>query len=146
VPQCTQTVILSDGGPTNARTLYSDDFSVPDSGRFDMTVDWTNASSAIGVYLTPANTCDLAEFNARTCNFIVRSEPSAQKPRKISTPNFAAGNYRWLIANFSTTDESVSFQFVLSKGTSCPALTGGAPSAHASDEGEPLRVERAVKR
>jgi hypothetical protein len=111
-----------------------------------MTVDWTNASSPIGVYLTPVNTCNLEEFNARTCTFIVRSEPSGQKPRKISTPNFAAGNYRWLIANYSDTDESISYQFVLSKGTSCPALTGGSPGALSRDGGEPLQVERAVKR
>jgi hypothetical protein len=137
---CTQTVVLQDGGPVESRLLYYNDFSVPDSGRLDITVDWTSAASPIGVYLVPANTCTIQEFNARTCNFLVRSEPSTQKPRKISTPNFAAGNYRWMMGTFGEIDESLSFQFVLSKGTGCAPLTGTSPQV--SSRGEPLRIER----
>jgi len=132
-PACTQSVVASGTGTVEASTFVFHDFSVPDSGRLDTTVDWTNASSNIGVFVVPASTCALDEFNARSCNFLVRSEPSSVKPRKISTPNFAAGNYRWLIANFSDNDESVSFQFVLSKG-SCAALTGGEPTAFSGGE------------
>jgi hypothetical protein len=132
-------VVESGTGTVEANTLRYKDFSVPDSGRLDITLDWTNASSRIGVYLTPANSCTLDQFNARSCNFIVRSEPSNVKPRKISTPNFNAGNYRWLIGNFSSTDESVSFQFVLSKG-SCAALTGALPTASSGGNGlSPIR-------
>jgi hypothetical protein len=115
---------------------------VPDTGRLDITVDWTNASSDIGVYLVPANTCTLEEFNARSCNFLVLSDPSRVKPRKISTPNFNAGNYRWLLANYSDNDESVSFQFVLSKG-SCAALTGGEPTAFSGGD-HPSPIRRAI--
>jgi hypothetical protein len=120
-------VVESGSEAAKARTLYYFDFSVPDSGRLDITMDWTNPASPIGIYLVPANTCTLAEFNTRSCNFLVSSEPSSVKPRKISVPNFNAGNYRWIIANFSTNDESISYQFVLSKG-SCPALAGAVPS------------------
>ena len=133
-PPCTQSVVESGTGTLEARTIRYNDFSVPASGRLDTTVDWTNASSAIGVYLVPANTCLLDEFNARTCNFLVRSEPSSVKPRKISTPNFSAGNYRWLMANFTSSDESISFQFVLSQGP-CAAVTGGAPTAFSAGDG-----------
>jgi predicted small lipoprotein YifL len=127
---CTQTTVESGAGPAKARTLYHFDFSVPDSGRLDITMDWTNPASPVGIYLVPANTCTLAEFNARTCNFLVRSEPSSVKPRKISVANFNAGNYRWLLGTFGDTDESISYQFVLSKG-SCAALTGAQPSVSA---------------
>jgi hypothetical protein len=138
-PPCTQSVVESGTGTLEARTLRYDDFSVPDTGRLDTTVDWTNASSSIGVYVVPANTCTLDEFNARSCNFLVRSEPSSVKPRKISTPNFNAGNYRWLMGNFSDSDESISFQFVLSKGN-CAALTGGQPTAFSGgDHSSPIR-------
>jgi hypothetical protein len=123
---CTQTTLEQDSDSIPGRTYLYFDFSVPDSGRLDMTIDWTNASSLIGVYLVPANTCTVAEFNARSCNFLIRSETSV-KPRKISIPNFNAGNYRWIIANFSEGQESVSIQIVLSKGA-CAAL-GVAPSA-----------------
>jgi hypothetical protein len=129
-PPCTQTVVESDSGSVEAHTLYFFDFSVPDSGRLDVTLDWTNPASRVGIYLVPANTCDLDAFNARNCNFLVRSEPSSVKPRKISVSNFSAGNYRWLIGTFSDTDESVSYQFVLSKG-SCAALTVTPPSVSA---------------
>jgi hypothetical protein len=142
LPACTQSVVESGTGKLEAQTLRYNDFSVPENGRLDITLDWTNASSPIGVYLTPANTCTLDEFNARSCNFVVRSEPSTVKPRKISTPNFTAGNYRWLFGNFSANDESVSFQFVLSKG-SCAALTGGEPTAFSGRE-HPSPIRRAI--
>ncbi len=135
IQTCTQTTVESGAGPAKASTLYHFDFSVPDSGRLDITMDWTNVANHVGIYLVPVNTCTLDEFNARSCNFLVRSEPSTVKPRKISVPNFSAGNYRWLIGNFSSNDESISYQFVLSKG-SCAALTVSAPpsvSAHGSD-------------
>ena len=89
----------------------------------------------MGFYLVPANTCTtLAEFNNRTCNFIIRSEPSSTKPKKISTPNFTAGNYRWIVGNFADVKESFSLKVVLAKGD-CPALTGVAPgvSGEAAD-------------
>jgi hypothetical protein len=141
LPACTQSVVESGSGAVEASTFVFHDFSVPDSGRLDTTVDWTNASSNIGVFVVPASTCALDEFNARSCNFLVRSEPSSVKPRKISTPNFAAGNYRWLIANFSD-NESISFQFVLSKG-SCAALTGGQPTAFSGGD-QPSPIRRAI--
>jgi hypothetical protein len=126
---CTQTNVYQDAGGISASSVVYDDFSVPDTGRLDVTLDWTLSSSQVGFYLVPANTCTtVTEFNNRTCNFLVRSEPGGAKPKKISTANFAAGNYRWLIANYASVDESVSFQIVLSKG-SCAALSGVAPGA-----------------
>lgn len=124
---CTQTNIYQDNGSVPASTLLFFDFSVPDTGRLDVTMDWTNASSPMGFYLVPVNTCTLAEFNARTCEFLLRSEPSSVKPRKISRPSLAAGNYRWVVANFGSNDESAALQIILSKGTGCPAFGGGAP-------------------
>ena len=142
---CSQTKLLQDNGPVPASSLAFSDFSVPDTGRLDVTMDWTNASSSVGFYLVPANTCTtVKEFNARTCDFIMRSEPPGPKPRKISQPNLAAGNYRWLVANFAKTDESVALQIVLSKGTGCPALSLAPPTAQ-SGSGEAGRaVERVV--
>jgi hypothetical protein len=136
---CAQKVLDSDSGPLPSRNLVYFDFSVPESGRLDVTLDWTNASNNMGVYVTPANTCTLAEFNARSCNFVIRSETGA-KPRKVSA-NVAAGNYRWLFGNFGTTDESVSYQVVLSTG-SCPALTNGGPGASALGGGDTVDAVR----
>jgi hypothetical protein len=135
-PGCTTTSVVQDSGGIPARTVVFEDFSVPDTGRLDVTLDWTLPASPIGFYLVPANTCtSIEEFNARTCNFLVRSEPSSTKPRKISTPNFAAGNYRWLVANYAQEQESVSLQIVLQKGSGCAPLTGGAPGTASRDDG-----------
>jgi len=146
VTDCTTTNVYQDSGGIPARTLVYDDFSVPDSGRLDVTLDWTVASNPMGFYLVPANTCTLEEFNARSCNFVVRSEPSTTKPKKISTPNFTAGNYRWIIGNYSADQESVSFQIVLQKGTGCAPLAGGRPSAAAAREGDLPPLERVEHR
>ena len=130
-PACTQSVVAQGSDSWGPSEIGFNDFSVPDGGRLDITVDWTNASSKIGVYVVPTNTCTLDQFNARSCNFLVRSEASTVKPRKVSTPNFAAGNYRWLILSDSV--ESISLQIVLSKG-SCAALTGGQPTAYSGGD------------
>jgi hypothetical protein len=143
-PPCTQTSLIQESGGIPGRTLVYHDFSVPESGRLDVTLDWTFATSQVGFYLVPANTCTLDEFNAASCNFLVRSEPSAVKPRKISTPNFTAGNYRWMIGNYSGEDESVSLQIVLSKG-GCAAL-GSAPSASDRTDGAWPALEHAQRR
>jgi hypothetical protein len=140
---CTQTTIVQASTGIDGLNLVYNDFSVPDSGRLDVTMDWTFAESPVGFYLVPANTCTLAEFNARTCNFLIQSE-TMTKPRKISTPNFNAGNYRWIIGNFSEKKEQTTLVIKLSKG-SCPTL-GGTPSAsRRTDEFWPA-LEHAVQR
>src|SRR5262245_5861913 len=72
---CTRTTLFSNSGAVPARTLVFNEFAVSSNGRLDMTLDWTFAASQMGLYLVPASTCSGDEFNARTCNFLVRSEP-----------------------------------------------------------------------
>jgi hypothetical protein len=142
---CTQSVFFEDSGSLPSSTLGFFDFSVPDSGRLDATLDWTDPASRIGFYVVPTNTCTLDEFNSRSCNFLVRSEPSSTKPTKISTPNFTAGAYRGMIANFADIDESISLQLVLSKG-SCAAFAGGAPGAQAHAAQDLPALRRMIRR
>ena len=54
---CSQTSLVQESGGIPGQTLVYDDFSVPDSGRLDVTMDWTYATSQLGFYLVPANTC-----------------------------------------------------------------------------------------
>ena len=141
---CTQTKVYGDIGFVKSKTVHFFDFSVPDSGRLDITLDWTFVTSPIGFYIVPAVSCNtVEEFNARTCTFIVQSEPSATKPKKISQA-FTAGNYRWLIANYSNDPEAANLLINLSKG-SCPALasTGVDASAHGAEDLP--KIERIVR-
>ena len=142
VAACTPEAVLTNAGAVPASTLAFFDFPVTGSGRLDLTLDWTNASSPMGLYLVPAGTCSLDEFNLRSCNFLVRSEPGGPKPRRVSAQNLAAGNYRYLVGNFASADESAALQIVLSKGN-CPAIANGSPSATA-DARLGLNVARAL--
>jgi hypothetical protein len=128
---CTQSTLDSDAESIDAKTLIYFDFSVPTNGRLDTTLDWTFTTSQMGFYVVPANTCTLAEFNTRSCTFLVRSEASTLKPKKVSTPNFTAGNYRWIVGNFASVTESYSLQVVLSSG-GCAAMAAG-PGPVAAD-------------
>jgi len=147
VQTCSQSVVDHGNGAVKAGTLYyNDSVTAAQAGRLDFTIDWTFKTSIIGVYVVPANTCSLDEFNARTCNFLVKSEgATTPKPRKVSA-NVSAGSYRWMIANFNgvkgtntdSVDESAAFQIVLSTGGGCAPIS----RVLGSSEGQALRLDR----
>jgi hypothetical protein len=142
---CTQSTLDSDAESIDAKTLIYFDFSVPNNGRLDTTLDWTFTTSQMGFYVVPANTCTLAEFNSRSCTFLVRSEASTVKPKKVSTPNFTAGNYRWIVGNFASVTESYSLQVVLANG-SCAALAARPGPVSAGSAGPAPEAARLVRR
>lgn len=144
-PPCTQTAVYTNSGGVPSQVLIFDDFPVTDTGRLDLTMDWTNASSLMGLYLVPAGTCTLSEFNARTCTFLVRSDPPGPKPRRVSVANIAAGNYRFMVANYSAGDESAALNVVLSKG-GCPAVANTPPASAAFVPGSVPTIDRAERR
>jgi hypothetical protein len=122
---CNRTTVLEDQGSLPTRTVVIFPFTTGSVGRLDATVDWTFASSLIGVYIVQG-TCTLDQFNARTCNFLVRSETGV-KPRKVSAANTNAGDYWLLVANFAEVDESGTAQVILST-LACPPPIGVAAS------------------
>jgi heat shock protein HslJ len=134
---CTQTTVLQVDGSVPSLTLArAPAFSASTAGRFDITVDWTFTASQIGVYLVTAGACSIDQFNANTCTFLARSETTA-KPRKFSVPNVTAGNYELMVANFSTQDESISGQVVLSSAT-CAAFASAGRAVSMSGLRGPL--------
>jgi hypothetical protein len=88
------------------------------TGRLDVTVDWIDPASPIGVYLT-ASFCSPEQFNAGTCNLLIRSE-TGPKPRNISVANLAAGYYQLLIQNLADHGESVTVSAVFRGGECRP--------------------------
>jgi hypothetical protein len=119
---CTQTTLATGAGPIAAKHVGQQSITTSTTGRVDLTVDWTFPASLIGVYLVPQGNCTtIDQFNARTCNFLIRSEPPGVKPRIVSAPNVAPGTYLVLAANFSAQDESVSLLAVLSS-SGCPGV------------------------
>jgi hypothetical protein len=128
---CTQAILHTGQGTLPASVLDMEPFNVASAGRLDVTVDWTAAASPIGVYVVAADSCSLEGFNARSCNFLIRSEPSSAKPRKLSI-QVAAGSYHLLLANFAEADESLSFQVVLSQGSCTPIASTPAAASTAA--------------
>jgi hypothetical protein len=129
---CTQTILLQGSNPAPSRILINAPFTTSTTGRLDVILDWTFADSPLGVYVTQGS-CNLSEFNARTCNFIIRSE-AGPKPRKVSASGVAPGSYQLLFATFGSRDESISTQVILSS-SGCPALTSTAAATRMADSG-----------
>ena len=94
----------------------SESFTTSTSGTLEITVDWAFPTSLMGVYLVKGE-CTLDQFNLRACDFLVRSEPSLVKPRKLTAGGLAAGTYNLLVANFSEDDEYASVEVVLATGS-----------------------------
>ena len=140
LPPCVQSVIRQDTGTIPADTLASITFTFNATARLDIIADWTSPASPIGVYAVQG-ACTIDQFNARTCNFLIRSEPSTIKPRKLSAPNVAAGAYSLFLANFADQDESVATQVISSSGTCAPLS-----SAPISAQGVGRSVSRMIQR
>jgi hypothetical protein len=117
---CTQTVLFQGNADLDAGFAAGQEFTVTAATRLDVIVDWTFSQSPMGIYVFQG-TCNLDQFTARTCNFVVASEPSLSKPRRASAPNVAPGSYTLLIANFGQLNESLAAQVIASSAT-CPAL------------------------
>ena len=119
---CSQTILFQGNGAVAAGGAAGQDFTVPSTAdtRLDVAADWSSPSSLIGVYVI-SGACTIDAFNARTCTFLLRSEPSSVKPRVLSASNVTPGNYTMVIADFTSFDESVAIQIVLSNAT-CPPL------------------------
>jgi hypothetical protein len=122
-PPCTQSVVLQSGFQGLGSYILVDlPFTTTATGRLDVTVDWTWASSPRAVYLVRGS-CSIDQVNARTCDFVLRSEPSTTpKPHRLSASNVAAGSFDLMVGNAGTQDESVTAQVVVSSAT-CPAIT-----------------------
>lgn len=119
-PVCSQTLIGEGAGSIPALALGTAAFTTPSTGRLDVILDWTFADSLIGLYVVRGS-CTVDQFNARACDFVLRSEPSPAKPRRVSVSNLPAGAYSQLVANFSEKDESLSTQIFL-RSEACPPL------------------------
>ncbi len=117
---CTQAILFQGGGAHQSRILVRVPFTIATPGRLDIIFDWTIAANLFGIYVVSAGTCSLDQFNAGSCNFLLRSE-TLTKPRKVSVPNMTTGNYEMLVANFGSQDDSVTTQIIFSS-SACPPL------------------------
>lgn len=142
LPPCTEALVFEGSGPVPSFFLVTQSFSTTTTGRLDVILDWTFAASTIGVYVVQGP-CSLDQFNARTCNFVIRSE-GGPKPRRVSA-SASAGAYTLLVGNFSTQDESVSTQIFV-RSTSCPPLASVPAASEASVAGTSRELRAVLRR
>lgn len=134
LPPCTQSVVLQ-RSVTGLGSFFVVrlPFTTTTTGRLDVTVDWTFASSRVAVYVVRGS-CSIDQLNARTCDFVLRSEASTTpKPQRLSASNVAAGSYDLFVGNAGTQDEAVSAQVVVSSA-SCPPIAAVGPGASRTPE------------
>lgn len=101
-------------------------FTTTLAGALDATVDWTFATNDIDVYLTQGS-CDFDTFNTAQCPVLGFSESTTAKPEMAHVASAAAGTYTVFVANVGPTDETLSYQVVLT-----PSATGTAPPSVSS--------------
>ena len=122
-------VVREGSGSLGVLVLDSLSFNTTKPGTIDVIVDWTYATNDVDVYLAKGS-CSFDQFISRQCDMVAFSESTLAKPEKITAPNAAAGIYTLLIGNIGPTEESVSFQVLLTTvgGTSSSIVraTGAA--------------------
>lgn len=128
---CTQATALQGAvSGLGSFVIVTAPFTAGTAGRLDVVVDWTFAASPIAVYVV-RGACSLEQLNARTCDFVLRSEASTTpKPRKLSASNVTAGNYQLIVGNAGSQEEAASALVQVSSAT-CPSIT----SARAAGQG-----------
>ncbi len=104
----TRTVILQGSQAIPADWHYEWWFTTTRAGTLDITVDWTYADSNIYVRLGQGK-CDEQVLKAGQCQWLIQSNMSTPKPRVLTLPNAAAGQYTLYIYNGPKQRESVSY-------------------------------------
>lgn len=125
---CAQTVLFQGSGEVPSGTLLNMPVTATAAGRLDVTADWTLTTNPVGLYIAQG-ACSLDQFNARSCNFLLRVEPGP-KPLKGSA-TVQTGNYTVFMANFGARGDSGTMQIVMSTG-SCAAPTAASSEAPSS--------------
>jgi hypothetical protein len=123
-PVCQQTTVLDRPSALEAAGYVYQTFSTSQTGRIDITVDWTLAASPISIYLVE-EACTVEHLlSGGICAALTFSE-SGPKPRRAS--HFAGpGRYALIVINGGGQNESISMHVTLNS-TGCPTITGTAP-------------------
>ena len=108
----TRTVVLQGSQAMPADWHYEWWFTTTRAGTLDITVDWTYPDSTVWVRLGQGK-CDEDVLNAGQCQWLIQSQVSTPKPRVLTLPNAAAGQYTLYIYNGAKQPESVSYLVAL---------------------------------
>jgi len=85
-------------------------------GTLDATVDWTFATNDVDAIIVRGD-CSFDQFEAEQCPILAVAAGTA-KPEKLTVSGAAVGTYTLFIENTGPTDESVTYQIVLTASAS----------------------------
>ncbi len=134
--------------PTHRYTYFSwATITTRASGTLDTTVDWTYATNTLFMYMADGE-CTGDQFAsddcpgpACACKFSVTSEAQTPKPRVLSVPNAAAGTRTLIVWNQGPTEESCSYQAVLTTtGATATATARGSAGLEVRAKRIPTRL------
>jgi len=113
-------VAQGQGFPLNAGFTGRVPFNTSRGGLLEATVEWTFASNDVDVALVRGD-CSFAQLEAAQCPILAFSLSTTAKPERIRFDGAAAGSYTLFIENTGATNESVSFQVVLTPSATASA-------------------------
>ena len=113
-PPPVTTVIEEGAGALESSTAAPVVFTTTRTGTLEAIVDWTFAENDLDLFLARGDEpCTLDTFNDRSCGFIATEESVTLKPERLRVTGLAAGTYSLYVANFGDTDDSISWQLLL---------------------------------
>ena len=86
--------------------------TTPRAGNIEVVLDWTFASNDLDFLLTRGE-CAPEQLIALQCTIVAVAESTTAKPERAGVANAPAGPYTLFVGNFGTTEESISFQVLL---------------------------------
>lgn len=87
-------------------------FATARAGTLEITVDWTYPDSTVWVRLAQGK-CDEEMLRAGGCQWLIQSLVSTPKPRVLTLPNSAPGQYTLYVYSGAKQPESVSYLVAL---------------------------------
>ena len=117
-------VAQGQGFPLTAGFTGRVPFTTTRTGLLEATVDWTFAANDVDVLLARGD-CSFEQLEAAQCPILAFSISTTAKPERIRFDGAAAGPYTLFVENTGATNESVSFQVVLTP--SATASAAGLP-------------------
>jgi hypothetical protein len=108
------TTVLDEGGfsglsPGNG---VGGDFTTTRAGDLQIIVDWTFATNNLDLLLFRGE-CSPEQFAASECDIAAVADSATAKPERVGLGNAPAGTYTIVVFNFGETEETISYQVLL---------------------------------
>ena len=140
-PPAPVTTVLGEGGFSGLQPGegVGGTFTTPRAGDLEVIVDWTFASNDLDLLLFRGE-CSPEQFAAEQCDVADVADSTTAKPERVGLANAPAGTYTLVVFNFGETEETLSYQILL---TTVGSAADGVASSSARGSAVAWRPLRA---